>query len=318
MEFRIIFAIEILCSIGSYFFYPRLIIRDDALGWKYIPTKKKITRNFSKDIAYDLYINSQGFRDDEFRKNKSCFKIMVLGDSMTFGMEVNQEDIFCNVLERKLKSTHPGRNIDVMNFGITGFSTAQELLCLKKYGDVYNPNIVILMLFEPNDFSDNPLVISSGRYHPHFIIESGKLKLYNKPSLLQHTVTFFRDKSFLVYFMSNRIKSGSTMLTQKVILNEQDNILLMKGILTEMHNYTKQKNIPFFIFYITNKATGNSKYVSIEKFCEERAIPLKEILLLKTERFYSGHWNKEGNNSVAEIIFRELSGYKVLDMLTDR
>src|SRR3989338_4482160 len=119
-----IFFLEAALALVSHFFYPKLTRVDSELGWMYKSTNgKTIKRVYSKDIIYGIKTNALGFRDSEFSKKDRDLKIMVLGDSMTFGYQENQENIFTEVLERRLEATFKTDKIDIMNFGVTGFST---------------------------------------------------------------------------------------------------------------------------------------------------------------------------------------------------
>ncbi|MFQ5964082.1 MAG: SGNH/GDSL hydrolase family protein [Candidatus Scalinduaceae bacterium] len=313
-----VLILEIALSAYSHFFYPRLSISDETLGWKYKPTQKMVTRHFSTEITYDLYINKDGFRDEEFTVDENYYKIMVLGDSMTFGLEASQDKIFSSLLEKKLKGVYVNNKIDVMNFGITGFGTGQELISLKKYGAMYNPDVVIIMLFEINDFDDNTSIISGGRYTPHFRVKNDELVYHNSPDKLQEALTYLSDVSVLCHILSNRLGITKRMLSKKYIMSEQDKMLLMHRIMDEIHNYTEAKEVPLFIFYIKRNGTGDEKFRSIRQYCINNDIFFRAIPLLAAERVGgNGHWNSKGHNSVAEIIYNELSKSKVLDNLAE-
>lgn len=304
----VLFLPEILASIYAYFFYPRLVISDTELGWKYRPNSKKVVRYFNQDAVYNLSINSDGFRDDEFSKDRDCYRIMVLGDSMTFGLGVNQDEVFCYLLEKEIKRAHPDSKIDVMNFGISGFSTGQELLCLKKYSDIYPPNIVILMLFDQNDFEDNACIVSQGRYTPHFKLEKDKLAFENSPNRLEKIMTFLRDRSYVLYFLSTRLSMTDQFFSIKQNINEATKILLMQEILDEMFIYTNAKRVPLFIFYIRYKDSHNNfRFGEMKQYCIDKGIFFREIALVSSEQIKGiSHWNKKGHISVATIIYNAL------------
>ena len=44
------------------------------------------------------------------------------------------EQTFWSLLERKLQECHafPGKNVEVINFGVSGYDTAQELITLRQ------------------------------------------------------------------------------------------------------------------------------------------------------------------------------------------
>lgn len=304
----VIFFAEGILAVCSHFFYPRLIINDNVLGWKCRPTPRKVRRYFGKHAAYDVYINSDGFRDNEFRTDRDYFKIMVLGDSMTFGLEANQEEIFCHLLEDKLKDIYKTEKIDVMNFGITGFSTAQELICLKRYAPLYNPNVFILIMYECNDFEENYTILSSGRFAPHFLLQGDELMFCGTPNPLQKFIIYLRDRSFLFYFLSNI----SPSLTKRHKLTEEDKVLLMKKILNQMHSYFQEKKAPFFTFYLICDEEGKNKREEIQKFCFEKEIPFKAIEITNSEYVMGdviglGHLNRKGHERIAQIVLSELS-----------
>lgn len=299
--------IEAMLAIGSYLFYPKLLVNDSSLGWKYKTTKKEVKRHFAKDVVYNLCINSDGFRDNEIIYNKDSYRIMVLGDSMTFGLEVNQDEIFCSVLEKKLRDKYAPKKIGVANMGITGFGTGQQLICLKKYGNTYKPNAVLLMLFECNDFSDNTSIMSAGRYTPHYELKNGKLILFNNPNLWQKVVTFLSDHSFLMYFFSNR-SCFKKLFSEQSYLSEEGQIVLMCAILDEMSRYVRASGGTFLIFYIRDTTENDSKFKAIEEYCKQNNVFLRLIPLKSEERVHKvEHWNTKGHYSVAEIIYEVLS-----------
>src|SRR5438874_1371459 len=79
-------------------------------------------------------------------------RVLSLGDSHTQGYEVRQEATFSAVLERYLRSH--GVRAEVLNAGVSGYSTAEELAFLENEGYRYQPDVVVVA-FYANDFEDN-------------------------------------------------------------------------------------------------------------------------------------------------------------------
>jgi len=102
-----------------------------------------------------IQINSDGFRDREFsiEKPDNTFRIIVLGDSNTFGQGVEIEETYSKVLENKLNSIGD-RNYEVMNFGVPAYNTQDEVEFFKDVGLKYNPDLVIVGFFA-NDLEDS-------------------------------------------------------------------------------------------------------------------------------------------------------------------
>lgn len=109
----------------------------------------------SVDGSWRFVTNSRGIRDTrefDYRKPPNTLRVLSLGDSHTQGFEVRQEFTFSAVLERFLR--HKGKRAEVINAGISGFSTAEQLVLLENEGIRYDPDVVIVG-FSANDFEDN-------------------------------------------------------------------------------------------------------------------------------------------------------------------
>lgn len=107
------------------------------------------------DGSWEFITNAQGFRnrtDFTYEKPARVLRILSLGDSHTQGMEVRQEKTFSAVTERYLRGE--GIHSEVINAGVSGFSTAEELVFLENEGLKYNPDVVVLG-FYANDLEDN-------------------------------------------------------------------------------------------------------------------------------------------------------------------
>lgn len=109
----------------------------------------------SIDGRWKFVTNSKGFRDTRefgYEKPSGTYRILSIGDSHTQGYEVRQEATFSAVLERYLTSR--GIKAEVLNAGVSGFSTAEELAFLENEGHRYQPDAIVLGFFG-NDFEDN-------------------------------------------------------------------------------------------------------------------------------------------------------------------
>jgi len=84
-------------------------------------------------------ISSAGLRDKEYTIEKQGFRIAVLGDSITFGYGVGQDETYANVLEKRL-----GKGFEVMNFGVSGYNTIQEAEQLRTKVLDYSPDLIVI------------------------------------------------------------------------------------------------------------------------------------------------------------------------------
>jgi len=126
-------------------------------------------------------MNSRGIRGPEYSYEKPPqeFRIIALGDSFAEGYTVEFEDLFSEVLKRRLNKDQ-STPVEVINAGTGGYSTDQELLWFTTEGVKYNPDLVVL-LFVWNDILFNTVDRYSRGYKPLFRIEDGTLELTNVP-----------------------------------------------------------------------------------------------------------------------------------------
>lgn len=109
----------------------------------------------SIDGRWKFVTNAQGFRDERdfgYEKPPGRLRVLTLGDSHTEGFEVRQAQTYSAVVERFLRAK--GVDAEVINTGVSGFSTAEELAFLENEGIHYKPDVVVLGFFA-NDFEDN-------------------------------------------------------------------------------------------------------------------------------------------------------------------
>jgi hypothetical protein len=131
-------------------------------------------------------INRDGLRDREhdIKKPSNTLRIAVLGDSYAEAMHVNREDAFWAIMEKQLQGCKnlQRRNIEVINFGISGFGSTQELLMLRHKVWKYSPDIVLLAFCTGNDVSDNSFALKQRYSDPYFILENDELILHDQSS----------------------------------------------------------------------------------------------------------------------------------------
>jgi lysophospholipase L1-like esterase len=92
-------------------------------------------------------INEQGFRDRSFdayeaEKTNDTYRILLIGDSVAWGWGVEQQQRYSDLLEKSFM--HEGRSVQIMNMAVNGYATAQEVRVYEKYGQQYDPDLVIL------------------------------------------------------------------------------------------------------------------------------------------------------------------------------
>jgi lysophospholipase L1-like esterase len=102
-------------------------------------------------MGVDVKINSQGLRDHEYPLTKPAgvYRIMLLGDSTTFGWGVPLNETAAKILERNLNATHLAGydHVEVLNAGVGNYDTVQEVTYYETRGRAFHPDLVVLVYF---------------------------------------------------------------------------------------------------------------------------------------------------------------------------
>jgi len=161
---------------------------------------------FSKEGRARVRITSDGRRDRErpVPKPAGTFRIAVLGDSYAEALQVDQDQTFWAVLESQLNDCprFAGQTVEVLNFGVSGFGTAQELEMLRNYVWPYQPDLVLLAFLTGNDVSDNSQMLSADGVRPYYRLRDNDLELdrsfQNHPYYRDALSPYFRFKVALI------------------------------------------------------------------------------------------------------------------------
>ncbi len=153
-------------------------IYDEFTGTRLEPGHRFV---FQSEGYSSNVINSRGLRDREhtLKKTTDTFRIAILGDSFSEAFQVAQENTFWSVLERDLQATpeFKNRNVEVINFGVSGFGTIQEWQMLEHYVGDYAPDLVLLAFLPGNDVRNNSRQLESDHRRPFAELNDGKLQL---------------------------------------------------------------------------------------------------------------------------------------------
>src|SRR5438105_3975338 len=84
----------------------RLIIPDTKMGLRAKPNLVMRSTNPAAEFDVGVKINSEGFRDRDhpLTKPADTIRIAFLGDSFVFAQQIEEPDIFVNIVERLLNA----------------------------------------------------------------------------------------------------------------------------------------------------------------------------------------------------------------------
>jgi lysophospholipase L1-like esterase len=148
---------------------------DERLGWSNRPGASGV--QLHRDFAPRIEINAAGQRDRDYPMDRvpgRC-RMLALGDSYAWGYGVEREQIWHELVEARRPEW------EIVNAGVPGYGTDQELLYLEERGLALRPDAVVL-LFYANDVLENLERSSSGYFKPYFELGAeGTLALHQVP-----------------------------------------------------------------------------------------------------------------------------------------
>jgi hypothetical protein len=123
------------------------------LGEIPVPYQKGI-RHFPGVYTFAYNNNSLGMRGSrEYQEKKETeYRILMLGDSFTYGFGVNDDQTFAALVEKDLRADR--LSVEVLNAGCPGKGTDYALKCFQTVGRKFHPDLTVLGFF-CNDFQDN-------------------------------------------------------------------------------------------------------------------------------------------------------------------
>ena len=190
MKRRIVPLVIVAASIAAVLLAAELALRaagfaslawyraDPVLGWTLRPG---LSGWFTEEGRAFVRVNSAGQRDRprDVDKPADVYRIAVLGDAFSEGMQVPLDRTYWALLPERLASCgfQPGKRIEVLNFGVRGYGTAQSYLMLQTVAIRYQPDLVLLQFTNGNDVRDNSFALDPGKDRPFFMLdEQGSLR----------------------------------------------------------------------------------------------------------------------------------------------
>lgn len=133
-------------------------------GWFHVPGVEGV--HTRAEFTVPVNINRNGLRDDwvPYTKRQDEYRVLLLGDSFVEGLQVEQVEILSEQLQIRLQSLNAFDQVEVINAGVSGWGTGNQLAFFQHEGRNYSPDLVVLAFTVSNDVRDNsfPLVARAG------------------------------------------------------------------------------------------------------------------------------------------------------------
>lgn len=137
-------------------------------------------------------VNSRGLRGPEVhvKKTPGTTRVAMLGDSITFGFGVRDEETLPRRVEDYLKEVRPELNVEVINFGVISYGFEEYPIVMDEQVRLYQPDVVVLQVYY-NDVT-SPNVLSQAKSVANSSTTNSK-EAQEKQSILERTVFDMRE-----------------------------------------------------------------------------------------------------------------------------
>ncbi len=292
--------------------YPRYYKKDSELFWRIRPNQT-IKGKFFVDGVYQ--INSKGYREREFSTEKTpgTTRIICLGNSCTFGWKVNLDQTYPKVLEKLLNQNLPQPEFEVIDAGMTGYSTFQGVRFLKREILAFHPDIITFS-YGWNDMCPSEREDKDQKFPPQWLLN------------LDDFLSQSRFYSFLKFEIMSLLKSRKQTQNEKKIVYR----VSLKDYQTNLKELAKiAESAGIKVFFLsspvssakvflgpgkTSKPHIANKYYNkaLKETTSELSLPLMDVALLFEDRgdlYDNGreefiHYNSKGHQVIADAIYR--------------
>jgi hypothetical protein len=270
--------------------------------------------------------NASGYRGRELPlpRRGDTTRVVVLGDSVAFGLGVSDDETFTHRLNAR------DNGIEAGNFAVQGYGPDQELLVLMHQGLVAEPDVVVLAFCLANDFADAVLPVSlyDGRSRkPRFLLVGDRLVL-DRSNLrgrgLRRVQQWLSDHSHLF----ERLTAGPAAATDaerdwheryNAALRDEDYVLRLNlALVRRMRDLCLERGSAFVVAVFPDRSSYRAKSPLEERFCEAlrsdsvRVVDMSERFKMAGQRWKDfafdgvGHLTPLGHSIASEVLEREI------------
>jgi lysophospholipase L1-like esterase len=335
--FSIVIA-EVFCR--YYYFgnvsFQKVSIEDDfwnyhdKLGWFHpanfegqFSNPREGFNGYVKFDEHGIRVNDNGLTETE----QDLPKILVVGDSMTAGLEVDNNETYVAVLEKLLWEN--SCQYQTYNAGTRGYGTDQSLLIMEEFVPQIKPDYVVYM-FCYNDFGDNRVIKGLYRKYskPAYVFNDQQLTLINNPPK-KYPREYFAN----VVPYSEQLEEGyGNAYTKTIGIFMRDNLALYHPIRIAFNKYNairykdsknyleydaeliknlllKMRMINPKLILVSYSSEYDKLLANIAKKLDIKYINIHKSLQDNPSSYHwktDGHWNEKGHSKVANALFNSL------------
>ena len=292
--------------------------------------------DYDPELGWDMETTGDRIRGSKLiskEPDKSILRILAVGDSFTFGIDVGEHENFPYLLNQQIP------HAEVLNMGVPGYGIDQAYLKYRSFGQSYRPDVIIFGVYV-SDYERSSVTFTFYA-KPKFTVADGQLMLTNQPvptiqESLKRIDASLAEKVYLFEILKNtaqRIKYG-TKAKQKFFA---ENNALITQIFSELKSGLHDRqtllivHIPKGESFIKKKPFREEISNSLVAIYEKLGIPYIDLrrafisddtppnsvpktYFIVNPSGSTGHLNAHGHAKVAELIVEALKREQVISL----
>lgn len=245
------------------------------IGFRFLPDSPKPIASAARPYQYFLPEHNEGRHDYAHSPTKPAgnFRIIVIGDSFTYGDKMQFYDTFSKRLERMLNLNEQQRKVEVLNWGKPGYSTMHEIVQVRRAVTEYNPDLILLQV-TLNDLDAVPYRVSHSYQN-----SQGQIILANP------IFTYWKSLAFIARRILNTITHREYSQYYRDIFANPQNQSTFTAAVTEIAKSARNHNVPLvatlfplFSHPLDADYPFNSQHDYIRSVFKQAQIPLYDLL----------------------------------------
>lgn len=198
--------------------------------------EKKDKQQVVTDVPRYDYLPEGAYRARDYyytpEKAPGVFRIIVVGDSFTFGGKMHFDDNFCKRLERMLNLNDHQRKVEVLNWGVSGYSSLQEVELVREAVSRFQPDLVVVQI-TLNDAELQPFRVTH-----HYQNKRGKVILTNP------LFKYWQSLGYIVRRIYYTRMHEEYITYHTAAFENPDSWKLFTGAFQQMQRLTSERGVP--------------------------------------------------------------------------
>ena len=203
-----------------------------------------------------IHTNSQGLRDKEYalEKPKNTLRVVVIGDSFTFGDGVGDEAIYHALAEQQLTEKSDSLSIEFLNFGVAGYDLLNYYGVIESKAMAYNPDLILIGFCGNNDDD----LADDAQWNQPFT------------GYKHQQYSWFIRNFLLVRTVGSLVGSRRRLNGEKTGNKREKKVAFLHKMFGMLGKLQQEVNVPFTVFYLSMADAAASKAKLVEELCAQK------------------------------------------------